>query len=149
MSSQLPGTSGPASGSSTPPVSTSSAAPAGTGGQAGSPPPSGSTGGPDRDWTVEVTERVESVVGTIRDKTTVPITKIARAVVFGLLVLVVAVVVLVAAIDALVRIIDVYLPFDPYARRVWIGYAGLGAIFLMAGAFCWSKRTRKPQEKHQ
>ena len=39
---------------------------------------------PTGDWTVEVTDRIESVVGTVRDKTTVPATKAARLVVFGL-----------------------------------------------------------------
>jgi hypothetical protein len=58
----------------------------------------------------------------------------------------VAIVALVLVIDVLVRIIDAYLPFDPYGRRVWVGYAALGAIFWLAGAFCWSKRSRKPQE---
>jgi hypothetical protein len=102
--------------------------------------------GPERDWTYQVTDRVESVVGSVRDKTTVPITKIARVVVFGLVAAVVAVIALVLVVVAVVRIIDVYLPFDPYGRRVWVGYAALGAIFLLAGAFCWSKRTKKTQE---
>jgi hypothetical protein len=134
MSSQPSGSSAPASGSSSP----SSAASAPGGPKAPS--------GPERDWTVEVTERLESTVASIRDKTTVPITKVARAVVFGLVAAVVAVVALLLLVDILVRIIDVYLPFAPYGRRVWIGYAGLSAIFLLAGAFCWSRRTGKPEE---
>jgi hypothetical protein len=104
------------------------------------------TAGSTRDWPVEATDRLESLVSAIRDKTTVPITKIARLVVFGLVAAVVAIVALVLVIDVLVRIIDAYLPFDPYGRRVWVGYAALGAIFWLAGAFCWSKRSRKPQE---
>jgi hypothetical protein len=104
--------------------------------------------GAGRDWPVEVTDRLGSLVRAVRDKTTLPITKVARLVVFGLVAAFVAVVAVVLVIVALVRVIDVYLPFDPYARRVWVGYAGLGAIFLLAGAFCWSKRSRKPQETH-
>jgi hypothetical protein len=95
---------------------------------------------------VGVAHRIESVVGSVRGKTTVPITKLARAIVFGIVAGTLAVVALVLLVVAVVRIIDVYLPFDPYARRVWVGYAGLGAIFVLGGAFCWSKRTRKPQE---
>jgi hypothetical protein len=147
MSSQLSGTSGPASGSPATPAS----GPATPAPPRSSASPTGATsapGAPSRDWPAEVADRVESVVGTVRDKTTVPITKVARAVVFGLLAAVVAVIALVFAIDAVVRIIDVYLPFGPYGRRVWVGYAGLGAIFFVAGVFCWSKRTRKPQETH-
>ena len=40
-------------------------------------------GDPGSDWTVEVADRIESVVGAVRDRTTVPITKVARVVVFG------------------------------------------------------------------
>jgi len=124
----------------------------GSGASAVGSPEDASPGGPPkpplggRDWTVEVTDRLESLVGTVRNKTTVPITKIARAVVFGLVAAVVAVVALVLVVVALIRVIDVYLPFDPYGRRVWVAYAALGAIFLLAGTFCWTKRTRKPQE---
>jgi hypothetical protein len=32
----------------------------------------------DRDWTAEVTDRIELVVGTVRDKTAVPATKVAE-----------------------------------------------------------------------
>jgi hypothetical protein len=132
MSSELPGSYGPTPGSGRITVGATAA--------------DRVTAGSSRDWTVEATERLESLVSTVRDKTTVPITKIARLVVFGLVAAVVAIVALVLVIDALVRIIDAYLPFDPYGRRVWVGYAALGAIFLLAGAFCWSKRSSKPQE---
>jgi hypothetical protein len=153
MSDQLPGTSGPAADATAvggPTPSGPAVKPAG----AAQPTPSGPlTAGASKgpaasggDWTVQVTDRVESVVAAVRDKTTVPITKIARIVVFGLLAAVVGLIALVLLIIVLVRLIDVYLPFAPYGRRVWVGYAGLGAIFVLAGAFSWSKRTRKPQE---
>jgi hypothetical protein len=96
---------------------------------------------PSRDWTVEVTDRVGSIVETVRDKTTIPITKIARAVVFGVLAATLGVAALILLLITLLRVIDVYLPFDPYGRRVWVAYAALGAIFAAAGAFCWTKRT--------
>lgn len=115
-----------------------------TGTSAGAPPSAGAQGsGPEasRDWTFEVTDRLESAVGTVRDKTTVPVTKVARALVFGLLAGTMGVAFLILLVIAVVRIIDVYLPLAPYARRVWVGYAGLGAIFVLAGMFLWSKRT--------
>lgn len=95
----------------------------------------------DRDWTDEVTDRLGSAVSTVRDKTTVPVTKVARAVVFGLIAGTLGLVALILFVIALVRVINVYLPFEPYGRRVWVTDAGLGAIFLVAGAFCWSRRT--------
>jgi hypothetical protein len=94
----------------------------------------------DRQWTDDVVDRIGSVVATVRDKTTVPITKIARAIVFGLVIAVLGTVALVLLIIGVVRL-HVYLPFHPEARRVWVTYAGLGAIFLGLGAFCWSRRA--------
>lgn len=97
----------------------------------------------DRDWTVEVTNRIESVVGTVRDKTTVPVTKIARTVVFGVVVGTLATVALFLVVLAGVRVLDVYLPFHPLARRVWVVDTAAAAIFLGSGAFLWRKRRAK------
>ncbi|MDQ2754734.1 MAG: hypothetical protein M3R71_04205 [Actinomycetota bacterium] len=95
---------------------------------------------PAPDWTATVTNRIESVVGTVRDKTTVPITKVARIVVYGLVVAVMATVALVLTVIAVLRL-HVYLPFHPEGRRVWVAYAVVGAIFALAGALCWRKRS--------
>ena len=94
---------------------------------------------PGPDWTAQVADRIESVVGTVRDRTTVPITKVARVAVFGLVAAVTGGVALVLLVIALVRL-HVYLPFHPDGRKLWVTYAGLGAIFLLVGAFLWSKR---------
>ncbi|MDQ6784899.1 MAG: hypothetical protein M3063_15980 [Actinomycetota bacterium] len=95
---------------------------------------------PGSDWTVEVVHRIDTVVGTIRQKTILPITKVARAVVFGLVAAVAGVLALALTCIVVVRISVAYLPFDPVARRVWVTYAVLGAIFLLGGAFAWRKR---------
>jgi hypothetical protein len=92
------------------------------------------------DWPAEVAGRIESAVGAVRDKTTVPITQVARLVVYGLFAGVLAAALAFLLIIAIVRICDVYLPFHPAARRVWVVYAGGSAIFLMLGAFAWSRR---------
>ncbi len=94
----------------------------------------------ESDWTVEVVNRIDTVVGTIKQKTTVPITKLARALVFGLVAAVAAILAVALVCIAVVRICVAYLPFDPVSRRVWVTYAGLGAIFLLVGAFAWRKR---------
>jgi hypothetical protein len=94
----------------------------------------------ERDWTVEVVNRIESVVETVRDKTTVPVTKVARVVVFGLVAGVLGAATLFLVVVGLVRVLDVYLPFHPLARRVWVVDAGAAAIFLGSGAFLWRKR---------
>jgi len=110
------------------------------------PPPRSPAGpGPGGDWTVMVTERIESVVSTLRDKTTVPVTKIVRALVFGLIIAVMGTVALVFGVIGVLRL-HVYWPFHPEGRKVWVTYVGLGAIFMLAGAFAWRKRTIRTKE---
>lgn len=107
--------------------------------------PSTSAGTTGRDWPDEIADRIESVVGAVRGKTTVPVTRAARAVVFGLVAGVLAATAFIVFVIALVRLLDVYLPWHPTARRVWTVYAGASAIFLGAGAFAW--RRRRPRER--
>lgn len=101
----------------------------------------------DHDWTYDVAERIESVVGTIRDKTTVPATFVARGLVYGILVGTLGAVLLFLLVIGGIRLLDVYLPFHPVARRVWVVDAGAAAIFLGAGAFLWRKRRPKDAGK--
>lgn len=99
-----------------------------------------------RDWTDEIAERIEATVGVVRDKTTVPVVKAARAVVFGLVAGVLGAGALVLMVVAVVRLLDVYLPYHPLARRVWTVDGGAGAIFLAAGALAWRwRRPRRPR----
>jgi hypothetical protein len=93
----------------------------------------------DHDWTYEVTDRIESVVTTVRDKTTVPAMIGARGVVYGIVVAVLAVVLLVLLIIAALRLLYVYLPIHPLSRRIWVADLIVSAIFLGSGAFLWLK----------
>jgi hypothetical protein len=97
------------------------------------------------EWVVSVTDRLESLVGAVRDKTTVPATTAARAVVFGVVVGTLGAVALLLLVVAGVRVLDVYLPFHPVARRVWVVDAVASAIFLGAGTFLWTKR--RPRQR--
>jgi hypothetical protein len=96
------------------------------------------------DWTSRATDLVETVVDTVRTKTVVPLSKLAQIVVFGLILAAGALAIAILFVIALVRVIDVYLPIHPHARSVWITYAGLGAIFVLAGAFSMRRRTAGP-----
>jgi hypothetical protein len=98
---------------------------------------------PGHDWPADVAARVESVVGTVRDKTTVPATFIARAVVYGLILGVLGAALGVLFVIVVVRVLDVYLPFHPIGRRVWVVDAGASAIFLGSGMFLWRRRRPK------
>ncbi len=97
----------------------------------------------ERDWTDEVAERIDSYVGIVRDKTTVPATTAARAVVYGLVVAVLALALLLLLLIAGIRLLDAYLPFNPMGRKVWVVDAAGAAIFLAAGTFFWRKRHTK------
>jgi hypothetical protein len=97
---------------------------------------------PGRDWTAQTADRIESVVEVVRDKTTIPVTKAARAVVYGLIAAVLGSLALVLVVIGLFRL-HVYLPFDEEGRKVYATYFFLGAIFLLSGAFLWRKRAPK------
>jgi hypothetical protein len=98
-----------------------------------------------RDWTDDLTDRIESAVSSVREKTTVPVTKAARAVVFGLVAGILGAGAFLLVVVAVVRLLDVYMPYHPLARRVWTVDAGAAAIFLGVGALAW--RRRKPRDR--
>jgi hypothetical protein len=98
-------------------------------------------------WSDQAADTVETIVLTVKDKTTVPLQTAARGVVYGLIAVVLAVVMVVAGIVAFVRFADVY--FLGWAgvtngqHRVYITYLVLGIVFCGAGFVCWSRRTPK------
>jgi hypothetical protein len=87
------------------------------------------------DWPAQAADAVVDLVGTVRDKTVAPLLKVARAVVYGVLIAVVGTMALVLSVIFAIRIIDVYLPGD-----VWSAYLLLGSIFTLAGFVMWSRR---------
>jgi hypothetical protein len=97
------------------------------------------------DWTAQAADRIEAVVASVRDKTTVPVRKVARAIVFGFIAAVLGILAGFLVIIGLFRL-HVYLPFGHNeGRKIWVTDVGVGAIFLAAGAFTW--RYRKPRHK--
>lgn len=100
----------------------------------GAPRPAGSP-----DWTVQAADTIERVVGSIRDKTAVPLTTVARALVYGLLAAVVGTAALVLLITGVIRGLDTVLP-----RGVWLPDLILGTLFTLVGFVLW--RKRKPPQ---
>lgn len=88
------------------------------------------------DWPADATDRFVSLVDTVRTKSTGPLLKALRAVVYGLVAAVVGLVVLFLLIIGTVRLVNAFLP-----GGVWATYLLLGVIFVIAGLFAWSKRT--------
>ena len=88
------------------------------------------------DWTTEATDVIERTVGIARDRTVEPARAITRGIVYGLLAVLAAVpaliMLLIGAFRALVLI---------YQGRAWAAWVTLGGIFVIAGAFLWTKRN--------
>ena len=82
---------------------------------------------------MQVTDTIESVVGSIRDKTAVPAETVARGLVYGILIAVMGVSALVLVTTGLVRLLDNWL-------KIWAVYAILGGLFTLTGLFLWRKR---------
>ena len=89
-----------------------------------------------KDWTTDLLDRLDHYIELVRSNTTDRLVRVARLVVFGLIAAIIGSMAGVLALIALIRVLDVVLP-----REVWLPYVVLGAIFLVAGLFLWSKRT--------
>ena len=88
------------------------------------------------DWTTDLLDRLDHYIDVVRSNTTDRLVKVARLLVFGLIAVILGTMAGIIALIATIRVLDVILP-----REVWLPYVVLGAIFLGAGLFLWSKRT--------
>ena len=95
----------------------------------------------DDDWTVQAADRIEGLVTTIHDKTTVPLTTAARAVVYGILAAFAGGAALVLMAIAAVRVLDVVTGDG----NVWIAHLIIGMVFTLGGVLLW--RKRHPSER--
>ena len=91
------------------------------------------------DWTTEAVDNIERVVETVRDKTVTPAQRVTRAIVFGLLTTFFVMAAVALFSIGVFRFVDVYLP-----AGVWATYLIFGGIFVVAGTFCWARRTKPP-----
>jgi len=88
------------------------------------------------DWTTEAADAIEKTVGAVRERTVVPARTITKAIVFGLLAACFVLPALVLLAIGSFRLVDNYLP-----GHVWATWLLFGGIFVVAGAFLWSKRA--------
>jgi hypothetical protein len=96
---------------------------------------------PLADLPVRATDWVESLVTLLRDRTVRPLTLVARAIVFGIIVLAASVVSLTLVAIAIIRLLTVY-AFD---GRVWLSDLVVGVLFVAAGAasYTWGRRSNR------
>ena len=95
--------------------------------------PTPTTGTTSPDWTVQVADTIESVVGSVRDKTAVPLETVARALVYGIVLGTMGVTALVLVTIIAIRVLS-------FVLEVWAASLVIGAIFTLAGMFLWRKR---------
>lgn len=90
------------------------------------------------DWTTQAIDTLQSVIDAIKSKTSNPLLKIARALIYALLALGLVITFLLMVTIGFVRLADGYLP-----GQVWAVYLPLGGIFFLAGLLAWTKRAKR------
>jgi hypothetical protein len=91
------------------------------------------------EWAAQTAGTIERVVGSVRDRTAVPLERLARLLVYALLAAVLGVAAAVLMAILLVRVLDVAIP-----GGVWSAHLITGGIFVAAGLFLWSRRSAPP-----
>ena len=104
-------------------------------GPAPRPTAPGGAGTPAEDWPAKATDQIVNLVDQLREKTTGPAIRFARAVVFGFLATMLGTAALVLLIVGLVRFVNVYVP-----GGVWVAHGIVGLLVVGVGAWLWSKR---------
>lgn len=95
----------------------------------------------DPSLAAKVADTIVRVVALVRERTTKPLLLIYRGAVFGVIGIVGATAALVLLVIALTRGLQAILewPFD-HRDAVWISYLLTGAVFVIIGTVCMSKR---------
>ena len=92
------------------------------------------------DWVTQVVNLVDRTVGAVRDKTTRPVSGIARALVWGLLAALLGMVALVLLVIAADRVLVILT-----GHRAYLAHLGLGIILCAGGLVCMRMR-HAPEE---
>lgn len=100
-------------------------------------PASGGIPGLPDDWPQQATQRVVGLVDNVRSKTAGPAIRISRAIVYGLVAVMLLIIALPLLLIGLTRLLDYAIPGD-----IWRVYAIIGVVFTAVGLFLWSKRPR-------
>ena len=89
------------------------------------------------DWPARVADTIEGVVVGVHDRVIRPLMLIARGLVFGIIIGVMALALSVLGAVALVRVLDVY----AFKGRVWASDAVVGGLLVALGTVAWAFRT--------
>ena len=100
--------------------------------------PSDSGGMIPATWPAQAADTIVDVVDRVRDKTTKPALKAARAVVYGPIIAIVTPILLILAVALLVRLWSILLD----DRWIWTLYGGLGLVCIVGGLVLLRKAKR-------
>ena len=87
-------------------------------------------------WAAQAAGTVERVVGTVRDRTTGPVLKVVRAIVFGFIAFILAVFAIAILTIVTIRVLGLI------PGGIWVAYTIAGGLFFLAGLFFWSRRSK-------
>ena len=96
---------------------------------------------PTRDWAAQITDQIERVVSTVRDRTTRPVLTIVRGLVFGVIAVTGAVTALVLLSIVLIRVLT------EVTGQAWIAFLITAGIFLALGAFLMHKAATSAERE--
>lgn len=85
------------------------------------------------DWPAQAADSVVDLVAALRDRTVAPLQMVARGIVYGVVMVPLAVLALVLVVVGLLRLLDNWLD-------TWAVYLLLGVLFTGLGLVIWSKR---------
>lgn len=91
------------------------------------------------DWTTQAADAVEKTVVLVRDKTVVPAQQGVRVAVYGFLTAFFALTAFMLVTILTFRALVIVVP-------VWAAWMIVGGIFVLAGGFCWTRRSKKAVE---
>lgn len=95
----------------------------------------------DPNWATNVVDSVDRIVTTVRDKTTTPLVKVTRGVVYGLFAGILGMVAVVLTLIIATRLIQA--AFDAVVttpRSVYLSYFTVGGLLTLAGWMLLRKR---------
>lgn len=101
------------------------------------------------DWPAQAAGSIVDLVDQVRDKTTGRAVTVARGVVFGTLIAVVAIIGAISLVIALVRGTQLFLEHVvgvSTETAVWASYLAVGAAFIVIGLLLWHWANRKATE---
>jgi hypothetical protein len=95
---------------------------------------------PTQDWAGEAARTIGRVVDGVVDKTTRPIQRVVRILIFGLVAAALGAVFVALVVIGLLRLLD----SDAFSHRVWAADAVLGGIISLGGVLLLRRAMSRP-----